>query len=221
MPKKKITMPTTTEMLVRIPIGDIFIEGMLRLPKNARGIVLFAHGSGSSRHSPRNNYVAQVLQDSDIGTLLLDLLTPEEDTVYQTRFDISLLTKRLIAATRWVKAEAFTKDLPIGYFGASTGAAAALQAAAYGETVCAVVSRGGRPDLAGSDSLSQVHCPTLLLVGGWDDVVIDLNQEAYDLMRCEKNLTIIPNATHLFEEPGTLEEVACQAAAWFVQHLKH
>ncbi|HQO17089.1 MAG TPA: alpha/beta hydrolase [Methylotenera sp.] len=197
----------------------MYIEGMLRLPENARGIVLFAHGSGSSRLSPRNNYVAQVLQDNNIGTLLLDLLTAEEDTDYQTRFDIALLTRRLIAATRWVKAEALTKDLAIGYFGASTGAAAALQAAAANKDISAVVSRGGRPDLAGSEHLGQVHCPTLLLVGGWDDVVIELNQAAYDLMHCEKILSIIPNATHLFEEPGTLEEVAHQAAAWFVKHL--
>lgn len=214
-------MSKTLEKLVRIPIGEIYIEGMLRLPENARGIVLFAHGSGSSRLSPRNNYVAQVLQDNNIGTLLLDLLTAEEDTDYQTRFDIALLTRRLIAATRWVKAEALTKDLAIGYFGASTGAAAALQAAAANKDISAVVSRGGRPDLAGSEHLGQVHCPTLLLVGGWDDVVIELNQAAYDLMHCEKILSIIPNATHLFEEPGTLEEVAQQAAAWFVKHLSY
>ncbi len=212
-------MSKTLEKLVRIPIGEIYIEGMLRLPENARGIVLFAHGSGSSRLSPRNNYVAQVLQDNNIGTLLLDLLTAEEDTDYQTRFNIALLTRRLIAATGWIKAEALTKDLAIGYFGASTGAAAALQAAAANKDISAVVSRGGRPDLAGSEHLGQVHCPTLLLVGGWDDVVIELNQAAYDLMHCEKILSIIPNATHLFEEPGTLEEVAHQAAAWFVKHL--
>ena len=188
---------------------------------SASGLVLFVHGSGSSRHSPRNNYVAQALRNNGIGTLLMDLLTLEEDKDYQTRFDIPLLTKRLQAATRWVKAEALTKSLPVGYFGASTGAAAALQAAAaYGEAISAVVSRGGRPDLAGRDSLGRVSCPTLLLVGGWDEVVIALNREAYDLMHCEKELSIIPHATHLFEEPGTLEEVARQAAAWFVQHLK-
>lgn len=215
-------MSKTLEKLVRIPIGEIYIEGMLRLPENARGIVLFAHGSGSSRHSPRNNYVAQILQDNNIGSLLLDLLTAEEDTDYQTRFNIALLTRRLIAATRWVKAEALTKDLAIGYFGASTGAAAALQAAAENKNdISAVVSRGGRPDLAGRERLGQVHCPTFLLVGGWDDVVIELNQAAYDLMHCEKILSIIPGATHLFEEPGTLEEVAQQAAAWFVKHLTY
>ena len=214
-------MSTAIEKLVKIPVGDVHIEGMLELPENASGLVLFAHGSGSSRHSPRNNYVAQALRDNGIGTLLMDLLTLEEDTDYQTRFDIPLLTKRLQAATRWVKAEALTKSLPVGYFGASTGAAAALQAAAaYGEAICAVVSRGGRPDLAGRDTLSRVSCPTLLLVGGWDEVVIALNREAYDLMHCEKELSIIPHATHLFEEPGTLEEVARQAAAWFVKHLQ-
>ncbi|MGB2833528.1 MAG: alpha/beta family hydrolase [Methylotenera sp.] len=214
-------MSTAIEKLVKIPVGDVHIEGMLELPENASALVLFAHGSGSSRHSPRNNFVAQALRDNGIGTLLMDLLTLEEDTDYQTRFDIPLLTRRLQAATRWVKAEALTKGLPVGYFGASTGAAAALQAAAaYGETICAVVSRGGRPDLAGRDTLSRVSCPTLLLVGGWDEVVIALNREAYDLMHCEKELSIIPHATHLFEEPGALEEVARQAAAWFVQHLQ-
>jgi putative phosphoribosyl transferase len=216
-----MVMTANVEKLVHIPVGEIYIEGMLKLPENAKGIVLFAHGSGSSRHSPRNNYVASVLHDSGIGTLLMDLLTPEEDMDYQTRFDIPLLTQRLLIATRWVKAEALTKDLPIGYFGASTGAAAALQAAAAsGEEIRAVVSRGGRPDLAGQESLGHITCPTLLLVGGWDDVVIELNREAYACIHCEKELSIIPDATHLFEEPGTLEEVAHQATAWFVQHLK-
>ncbi len=214
-------MTANVEKLVHIPMGGVYIEGMLKLPENAKGIVLFAHGSGSSRHSPRNNYVASVLHDSGIGTLLMDLLTPEEDMDYQTRFDIPLLTQRLLIATNWVSAEALTKDLPIGYFGASTGAAAALQAAvASGEEIRAVVSRGGRPDLAGRESLSHVTRPTLLLVGGWDDVVIELNREAYACMHCEKELSIIPDATHLFEEPGTLEEVAHQASAWFVRHLK-
>jgi putative phosphoribosyl transferase len=213
-------MTAKVKKLVHIPVDHVQIEGMLELPENAKGIVLFAHGSGSSRHSPRNNYVASVLHDSGIGTLLMDLLTPEEDMNYQTRFDIPLLTQRLLIATSWIWGEAFTKDLPIGYFGASTGAAAALQAAAAGgEEIRAVVSRGGRPDLAGETSLSHVTCPTLLLVGGWDDVVIELNREAYACMRCEKELSIIPDATHLFEEPGTLEEVARQAASWFVQHL--
>lgn len=214
-------MSAAVEKLVHIPVDEIHIEGMLDLPKDASGLVLFAHGSGSSRHSPRNNYVASVLRVNGIGTLLMDLLTPEEDVNYQTRFDIPLLTKRLLAATRWVKAEVFTCKLPLGYFGASTGAAAALQAASVlGMEVSAVVSRGGRPDLAGQDFLDRVKSPTLLLVGGQDDVVITLNRNAYDLMHNKKELSIIPGATHLFEEPGTLEEVAYQAASWFLQYLK-
>lgn len=214
-------MTTVFEKLVHIPVDSTFIEGMLVLPKGANGLVLFAHGSGSSRHSPRNNYVAEVLHHGGIGTLLMDLLTPEEDMNYQTRFDIPLLTERLLAATRWVKTEAITHNLPLGYFGASTGAAAALQATAVlGNDINAVVSRGGRPDLAGQAFLAKVSSPTLLLVGGHDDVVIELNRNAYDLMHCKKELSIIPGATHLFEEAGTLEKVAYQATAWFVKHLK-
>jgi dienelactone hydrolase len=214
-------MSVAIEKLVHIPVDEVYIEGMLSLPKHASGLVLFAHGSGSSRHSPRNNYVAQVLRDNGIGILLMDLLSPEEDMNYQTRFDIPLLTKRLLAATRWVKANALTDVLPLGYFGASTGAAAALQAAAVlNDEISAVVSRGGRPDLAGQDFLSRVKAPTLLLVGGRDDVVITLNREAYDLMHSKKELVIIPGATHLFEEAGTLEQVAYQASAWFFRYLK-
>lgn len=214
-------MPAAIERLVRIPVDDVYIEGMLNLPDNTHGIVLFAHGSGSSRHSSRNNYVAQVLRDRSIGTLLMDLLTPEEDMDYQARFDIPLLTSRLLAATRWIKTQELTKNLLIGYFGASTGAAAALQAAAvFSDIISAVVSRGGRPDLAGYSYLEKVRAPTLLLVGELDDVVIELNREAYKLMHNKKELSIIPGATHLFEEPGTLEEVAYQAAAWFTQYLK-
>ena len=210
----------TISALVHIPDGPATIEGMLEVPAEATGLVLFAHGSGSSRHSPRNNYVAGVLREAGIGTLLMDLLTVEEDTDYQTRFDIPLLTKRLTVATAWLQGQAKMKALPIGYFGASTGAAAALQAAAkMGKAVAAVVSRGGRPDLAGETALRQVLSPTLLLVGGRDDVVIQLNQAAYDVMSCEKKLSIIPGATHLFEEPGTLEEVARQACTWFTRHL--
>jgi putative phosphoribosyl transferase len=206
--------------LVHIPDGPALIEGMLEVPENAKGIVLFAHGSGSSRHSPRNNYVAEVLREAGIGTLLMDLLTVVEDRDYQTRFDIPLLTRRLTVATEWLSRQPEAKHLPIGYFGASTGAAAALQAAAQmGATVKAVVSRGGRPDLAGGVALRQVVSPTLLLVGGLDDVVIELNQAAYDVMNCEKELSIIPGATHLFEEPGTLEEVARRATAWFIRWL--
>lgn len=214
-------MLAAIERLVRIPVNDVYIEGMLKLPDNAHGIVLFAHGSGSSRHSSRNNYVAQVLRDRGIGTLLMDLLTAEEDMDYQTRFDIPLLTNRLLAATHWIKTQELTKNLLIGYFGASTGAAAALQAAAVlSDDISAVVSRGGRPDLAGKNYLEKVRAPTLLLVGGLDDVVIELNREAYKLMHNKKELSIIPGATHLFEEPGTLEEVAYQAVAWFTQYLK-
>jgi putative phosphoribosyl transferase len=213
-------MSSKIERLAHIPVDQVQIEGLLELPSQAQGIVLFAHGSGSSRHSPRNNYVAQVLRDSGIGTLLMDLLTAQEDTVYETRFDIPLLTRRLLSATRWVQAESQTRNLPIGYFGASTGAAAALQAAAhYGAAISAVVSRGGRPDLAGKDSLENVRSPTLLLVGGSDDVVIELNRAAYAHMRCQKELSIVPGATHLFDEPGTLEQVARQAAAWFSRYL--
>ncbi len=207
--------------LERIPVGPIHIEGMLECPANAYGIVLFAHGSGSSRHSKRNTYVARVLQNIGIGTLLMDLLTPEEEADYAARFDIPLLTHRLLAATNWIKTDQRTKHLPIGYFGASTGAAAALQAAAgFGEEIGAVVSRGGRPDMAGISALENVKSPTLLLVGGWDDEVITLNREAYEHLRCIKELVIIPGATHLFTEPGTLEEVARQAAAWFERCLK-
>lgn len=214
-------MPSAFEKLVHIPADNVYIEGMLELPENAQGLVLFAHGSGSSRHSPRNNYVAQILRNHDIGTLLMDLLTPEEDMNYQTRFDIPLLTRRLLAATRWVKTEKSTQHLPVGYFGASTGAAATLQAAAVSnDEISAVVSRGGRPDLAGASDLKQVNCPTLLLVGGLDDVVIKLNQQAYAQLHCLKQLVIVPGATHLFDEPGTLEEVAHHAALWFNQYLK-
>jgi len=213
-------MASKIETLAHIPVGQVHVEGMLELPANVQSIVLFAHGSGSSRHSKRNNYVAQVLQSSGIGTLLMDLLTPEEDSDYQVRFDIPLLTHRLLAATSWIKAEQQTRHLPIGYFGASTGAAAALQAAAgFGEEIGAVVSRGGRPDMAGINALESVKAPTLLLVGGWDDEVITLNREAYEHLRCTKELIIIPGATHLFSEPGTLEEVARQAAEWFGRYL--
>lgn len=211
---------TALEKLLWIPAGQTHIEGMLALPESAQGLVLFAHDSGSSRHSPRNNYVAQVLRDAGIGTLLMDLLTPEEDADYQTRFDIPLLTDRLLAATGWIESQPEVQGLPVGYFGASTGAAAALQAAAVrGDEIGAVVSRGGRPDLAGTHALHLVRCPVLLLVGGRDEVVIDLNQDALEQLTCPRELVIVPGATHLFEEAGTLEEVARQAAAWFGRHL--
>lgn len=203
-----------------VEIGARHLPGDLALVTDAVGIVLFAHGSGSSRHSPRNNFVARVLHQQGIGTLLLDLLTLAEDLDYQTRFDIALLTHRLLVATRWVRLHPATQQLPIGYFGASTGAAAALQAAAaLGDDVQAVVSRGGRPDLAGSHDLSKVKSPTLLLVGGRDEEVLELNRSAYAHLACTKELSIIAGATHLFEETGTLEQVADKAATWFSRYL--
>jgi putative phosphoribosyl transferase len=205
--------------LVHIPVDSVVLEGELAIPSDADAVVLFAHGSGSSRRSPRNQYVAQVLRASGLGTLLMDLLTPQEDADYETRFDIDLLTNRLENATRWVAKSAATAALAVGYFGASTGAAAALRAAAaLGPVVSAVVSRGGRPDLAWT-ALEQVTAPTLLIVGGLDDIVIDLNQRAYKRLKAEKELKIIPGATHLFEEPGALEEVARLASEWFERHL--
>lgn len=206
--------------VVRIPVDHKHIEGALELPDNPIGLVLFAHGSGSSRHSPRNNYVARVLRDRGIGTLLMDLLTPEEDQDYAQRFDIGLLTQRLLDASRWARAYPKTATLPVGYFGASTGAAAALQAAAQDESISAVVSRGGRPDLAGGTALARVKAASLFLVGGHDYGVIELNEAAYATLHCEKQFTLIPGATHLFEEPGTLEQVAKQAANWFESHFR-
>ncbi len=206
---------------VRIPAGAVELAGELVLPPSASGVVLFAHGSGSSRFSPRNTFVAEVLQQQGIGTLLFDLLTRTEDQDYAMRFDIDLLTRRLLAATAWLQAESKTKALHMGYFGASTGAAAALQAAAErGSAIAAVVSRGGRPDLAGEIALSQVTAPTLLIVGGEDYGVIELNEQAYVLMKCEKKLTLVRGATHLFEEPDTLEQVAQYATNWFLKYLQ-
>jgi dienelactone hydrolase len=196
------------------------LEGNWVIPENALGLVLFAHGSGSSRLSPRNNYVAQVLRDGGIATLLFDLLTEEEDRVYATRFDIGLLSERLALATRWTQRQPEAAGLPLGYFGASTGAAAALRAAAqFGDAIAAVVSRGGRPDLTGP-AISRVTAPTLLIIGGLDDVVIGMNETAYAELRAEKQMVIVPGATHLFEEPGTLEEAASLALAWFQRHFK-
>ena len=206
--------------IVHIPADEVELDGELILPPSTKGVVAFAHGSGSSRFSPRNTYVAEVLQQRGIGTLLFDLLTREEDQDYATRFDIPLLTERLLAATSWLQAEPGTQALRLGYFGASTGAAAALQAAAkMGDKIAAVVSRGGRPDLAGEVALRRVTAPTLLIVGGADYGVIELNQQADALLNCEKRLTLIPGATHLFEEPGTLQQAARAAAEWFAQHL--
>ncbi|MGZ6364821.1 MAG: dienelactone hydrolase family protein [Ktedonobacteraceae bacterium] len=207
------------EQLVQIPTDSIKLEGSLALPIQIQGLVVFAHGSGSSRFSPRNNFVARVLREEGFGTLLMDLLTEEEDTIYQTRFNIDLLTERLLLSTRWLQEQSRTKDLVIGYFGASTGAAAALKAAAAeGSKIGAVVSRGGRPDLA-KDALELVQSPTLLIVGGNDDIVIELNREAYSRLKGKKQLVIVPGATHLFEEPDTLEEVAHLATNWFKQYL--
>lgn len=207
------------ERSVRIPVDGGDLEGELVIPSDAKGLVLFAHGSGSSRFSPRNAFVAQVLQKGGIGTLLFDLLTEEEDRVYETRFDIDLLTRRLETVTQWLQEQAEVRGLGMGYFGASTGSAGALRAAAdLGKTIQAVVSRGGRPDLA-EGRLGDVTAPTLLIVGGADDVVIELNRAAYDRIRAEKRLEIVPGATHLFEEPGALEEVARLALTWFKKHL--
>lgn len=208
--------------LISIAAGAVHVEGMLDLPANARGIILFAHGSGSSRLSPRNNFVAAQLRGAQMGTLLMDLLTPQEDQNYQTRFDISLLTQRLQSAINWLRhhGNGSIRALPLGLFGASTGAAAALQAAAIsGNEIAAVVSRGGRPDMAGTNLLEKVRAPTLLIVGGQDDAVIELNRTAYTSLHCEKRLDIIPGATHLFDEPGTLEAVAALATEWFAAHL--
>lgn len=211
-----MSLPAT----VRIPDGKDSVEGVLEIPRDAIGLVLFAHGSGSSRHSPRNNYVAAVLREAGIGTLLMDLLTPEEDSDRERRFDIGLLTRRLLAAAHWTATRPVTRALPLGLFGASTGAAAALEAAAaLGSDVRAVVSRGGRPDLASRVALAAVSAPTLLLVGGRDTLVIDLNQRARTQLRCECMLRVVPGASHLFEEPGTMEAMAREATDWFVRHL--
>ena len=211
---------TAIQELVYIEIDQVTLEGALEIPPGAHGIVLFAHGSGSSRHSPRNNYVARILRRARLGTLLIDLLTEQEDAVYETRFDIDLLTQRLIAATKWLGKQPESKDLRVGYFGASTGAAAALKAAAKlgGHDVGAVVSRGGRPDLA-EPNLENVDSPTLLIVGGEDHGVIELNEFAYQKLHSLKQLALVPGATHLFEEPGTLEEAARLATQWFNIHL--
>ncbi|HSO07791.1 MAG TPA: dienelactone hydrolase family protein [Pelomicrobium sp.] len=206
------------ELTARIADGAATLEGVLALPERAAGIVAFAHGSGSSRFSPRNVYVAGELHRAGVGTLLFDLLTAQEDRDYATRFDIALLTRRLLAALAWLRDEPAAAGLPLGCFGASTGAAAALCAAAEDTAVAAVVSRGGRPDLAGDD-LPRVRAPTLLIVGGADYGVIELNEAALARLRCEKELVLVPGATHLFEEPGTLEQAARHAADWFRRHF--
>jgi dienelactone hydrolase len=206
---------------VHIRSGAVTLEGELVLPEQAEGVVLFAHGSGSSRHSPRNQFVAQTIREAGIGTLLFDLLTQDEEAedryTRHLRFDIGLLAERLVDATYWIKGE--FDHLHVGYFGASTGAAAALVAAAeLGEIVCAIVSRGGRPDLA-RGALPRVKAPTLLVVGELDYPVIALNEQAYAQLRCEKEIEIVSEASHLFEEPGALEQVADLAAHWFQRHV--
>jgi putative phosphoribosyl transferase len=207
---------------VRIPAGRAILLGDLTILDQTTALVLFAHGSGSSRHSPRNQFVARTLNNAGLATLLFDLLTPDEELVdtrtAELRFDIDLLAKRLVHATKWAKQELQTRDFRIGYFGSSTGGAAALAAAAQlPDDIAAVVSRGGRPDLAG-DALPKVKAPTLLIVGGEDHVVIDLNEEARAQMHCEVKIDIVPGATHLFEEPGALERVADLASDWFLLH---
>jgi dienelactone hydrolase len=209
---------------VQIELDGVTLAGELAIPAAAAGVVLFAHGSGSSRHSPRNQFVARAIQDAGMGTLLFDLLTAAEETADEEdghlRFNIGLLSRRLVAATRWLSQRADAQQQGIGYFGSSTGGAAALVAAAeLGPAIDAVVSRGGRPDLAGA-ALRRVTAPTLLIVGERDELVLELNQEAAEQLQCTKELVIVPRATHLFEEPGALKRVAAVAAAWFRQHLK-
>jgi len=208
---------------VQIQAGPAALSGNLSIPEKATALVLFVHGSGSSRHSPRNQFVARTLNNAGLGTLLFDLLTPEEEAIdartAELRFNIKLLAERLVHATNWAKQQQETRSLRIGYFGSSTGGGAALVAAAEGsQDVGAVVSRGGRPDLAG-EALPKVQVPTLLIVGGDDDIVIELNEQARDRMHCEVKLEIVPGATHLFEEPGALERVAHLASNWFVVHI--
>ena len=208
---------------VQIQAGGAVLSGNLNIPENASTLVLFAHGSGSSRHSPRNQFVARTLNDVGLATLLFDLLTQEEEAIdtqtRELRFNIHLLAERLVHATKWAKQQEETRDLRIGYFGSSTGGASALVAAVdLPQDIGAVVSRGGRPDLAG-EALPKVKAATLLVVGGNDDVVIELNEQARDRMHCEVKLEIVPGATHLFEEPGALEKVAKLASDWFIAHL--
>ena len=204
---------------IKIPVPAVTLEGTLAVPENATGVVLFAHGSGSGRFSPRNMFVARELEKAGIATLLIDLLTEKEDEVYETRFDIGLLTERLGGVVSWLEEERELKGLGVGLFGASTGAAAALQVAArFPSRIAAVVSRGGRPDLA-MEELDKVTSPTLLIVGGEDYGVIELNEQALAALHCEKKMEIVPGATHLFEESGTLEQVAALAIVWFKKYL--
>ncbi|MEF8787398.1 MAG: dienelactone hydrolase family protein [Haloarculaceae archaeon] len=213
-------MSNHDENLVHIPVDDVELEGTLDVPAGATGQVVFAHGSGSSRESPRNRYVAEVIRERGLGTLLFDLLTEEEDQLRENRFDIPLLTDRLVAVTDWLWAREATGDLNVGYFGSSTGAASALRAAArLGDDVDAVVSRGGRVDMA-SEILDGIAMPTLFIVGGADRDVLELNREAYDRLSCEKELHVVEGAGHLFQGEGELEEVADVAADWFDEALQ-
>lgn len=209
----------SAEHPVKVPTGQVNIEGILAIPPDATGVVVFAHGSGSGRFSPRNNFVARVLQEGGIDTLLIDLLTEDEASDRRLVFDIDLLARRLCDIADWLQKNPDTRDLHVGYFGASTGAGAALSAAVQCDgRVVAIVSRGGRPDLA-LPILGQVQAPTLLIVGGDDEPVVSMNRQAYQALRCTKKLVIVPGATHLFEEPGALEEVARLARDWFQQYL--
>lgn len=205
---------------VIIHLADTHLSGQLCIPTNAKGIVIFSHGSGSSRFSKRNLQIAAALQKGKFGTLLFDLLTPEEDTIYANRFDIELLTGRLIGATEWLESVAVAKNHSIGYFGASTGAACALQAAARVKHISAIVSTGGRPDLASTEDLNKIEAPVLLIVGSLDEQVLQLNRLAFNSIRCHKEIVIVNGATHLFEEKGKLDEVGHLALAWFEKHLK-
>ena len=213
--------PPLRDEEIRVTAGQVSVAGHLTIPRHPKGVIVFAHGSGSSRHSPRNRYVAEVLNKAGFATVLFDLLTPEEEHNRANVFDIALLASRLVHVTAWLASQADTASLPVGYFGASTGAGAALAAAAHpGVKVAAVVSRGGRPDLA-RDSLREVHAPTLLIVGGRDEMVLKLNRQARAAIPAECEVAVVPGATHLFEEPGTLEQVAVLAREWFVDHLAH
>lgn len=212
-------MDDETENVLSIPVDGVALEGELVVPDGATGLVVFAHGSGSSRHSPRNNFVAEALRNRGLGTLLFDLLTEQEDRDRENRFDITLLTNRLVAVTEWLRDRPDTAELTIGYFGASTGAAAALRGAARRQSdIGAVVSRGGRVDMA-TEVLDGVAAPTLFVVGGEDEQVLELNEEAYEQLECEKDLQVIEGAGHLFEGPGELEAVADLAGQWFTTHL--
>jgi pimeloyl-ACP methyl ester carboxylesterase len=211
----RVGMSEPAESLVHIPVDDVVLEGMLTVPDGATGLVVFAHGSGSSRKSPRNRYVAEVIRERGLGTLLFDLLTADEDQLRENRFDIPLLTDRLVAVTDWLWTREATRELTVGYFGSSTGAASALRAAArLGDDIDAVVSRGGRVDMA-SERLDEITMPTLFIVGGADTDVLELNREAYEQLSCEKELHVVEGAGHLFEGAGELDEVAAVAADWF------